>query len=633
MSGQQNLNLSDNDVGDIPWLNENYNGAIGEYTSSSFRDVRWNFRARVGYVTDFIDFDFSFASGGKLFSLLESSKLLWITRCYLLARLRPHDNRKGGGAESTVKREWNELKRVICWMVTTLSAESFEVFDDPNVVDRYIEYARSATQSPHHLSRALAPLGALFEERDRMPEAGRISKAPYRGRSYAKVANFNPQIDRAPFPRLPDNVAIPVLKYCEDFLGQNYSEAIELFKLYREKTDEICKSIPSHTRRHRVREILWESGDTEIANKYIQPLDVMGRKIASFIDVRNLVSDIRVCAIAIIGCFAGLRIGEILSLSPDCLTGPEQSEEGTLDIFWLNGRIVKNARSMRGSEEHTWVAGARPSGSQTLVPVVRAIEVLNAFRSSFHPHSKTLIIGLVRDDYLYSSHFSGVFNRVFHRVLSENASVASWSFCSSQFRKTCSYYIGRRHRHGAGLIAEQYGHTRYATSLGYMGTDSDLNADFVREASTDAAEELAALANAGAIGGDSGVRITGALQKFRAKFSNQEDFVRALTLAIQDKEIEVFFAEWGACIYHQGESKCKGGRNSPNYLVRSPDVCLACKNLAISKIHRPFHEWRSEYYQRMVDTYPWAAEVVMNLWIARRDLSKKAIGEIDSAKT
>jgi hypothetical protein len=115
-------------------------------------------------------------------------------------------------------------------------------------------------------------------------------------------------------------------------------------------------------------------------------------------------------------------------------------------------------------------------------------------------------------------------------------------------------------------------------------------------------------------------------------FAAEAQFVQIVADAIKDNLIKIFPAEWGACFYHQRNSQCGGNKDAPNYTLRSPETCMACDNLAVSETHRPYHNWRVQQFQSMLNRYPDAAAFQVVEWTQKRDKSQAYCTRLDQQK-
>ena len=342
-------------------------------------------------------------------------------------------------------------------------------------------------------------------------------------------------------------------------------------------------------------------------------------------------TDLKFACLVTIGCFAGPRISEILSLTSGCIIGPEPSADGTLEIYWLQGTIFKNGPGIGGSS-HRWVAGARIAGSNDLVPLVEAVTILERLKAAV-PSAKTstLFFGTNNGETLTTNTVSMVMNLSLQRLM-KGTPVPDWHFTTLQFRKTFSRFVAHRNRHGISLVAQQLGHTYLATAMGYAGTDSDLNILLQNDIAAETAREILEVASTNVITGGKGDEIRKPLQTFRGLFASDQKFIEIVSKAVANEHLKVFPSEWGICFYHQRASNCGGGISAPNYAIRNPSVCCSCKNLVITEAHRPYHEWRIKEYSRTLETYPNAPVVLSDEWKRKRDDSQKHLDQLTHLK-
>jgi len=613
----------------VPWIDSNYDGIVSHDTSCKFQDLRWPIASRHGMINAVVNFDRLFIINGVEIRLLDFPRFVWSIKCYILARMRPRAKTNRNAAPSTVVKEWMELCVLIRWMLSEHDSTMFSFFNNQTAVDDWVAYAKSVAKSPHHLTRLLTPIQNLFDERERMPTHDRVKMDPYGGVSVHELACYRQYDHSKPFVRLPDDVAQHIISACLKLL---YEDAVNIIDVLIKRGAALNATkrmrLPIYTARHRARMRIWKPGDIEVANRFIQPFDVAGREICSFPDLLNLEIDLRIACVTVIACFAGPRIGEILALRPGCLTGPTLSEDGTLEIYWLTGQIYKNAPGHGQGASHVWVAGARPAGSHDRVPVQKAVEVLELLHRTTQPDSPTLLFGLSNRAPGHSHHS---LDKALRRIASAPC-VSKWHFHSMQFRKTCAHYLSRRHRRGVDLVAELFGHSTLAASLGYVGTDVDFNTEVGKEASDLAAADLLEMANSGAITGPAGERVRGPLLEFRGMFASEAKFVRIVADAVKDGAVKIFPAEWGACFYHAKNSQCGGSIGGPNYAYRTPEKCMQCENLAVSEVHRPYHAWRINQFVAMRNAYPEAAAFQVEEWTTKIQSSQRYIDSLDAQK-
>jgi len=615
-----------------PWETPNWNGIVNHDNDCYFQSNEWDF-GRLSDATprNFIRFELSGLIEQDAWSTKNCSDLLWTLKCYALARLRPR-NRCGSGAPGTVAREFDELISIVKWMISKHDSVTFSIFNNEEIVAEWVDHARETAVSPHNLTRLLAPLVSLFDERSRMPEHQRVTKHPYNGAKLNAIARYDAFQHSKPIPCIPDEIAIPLLSECRKWIVEYADEIINLLTKKHEAEVRLSQlNLSPLGLQNRLRRELWNRGDVEVADQYVRPFEIAGRTIKGLNDIDLLETDLKFSCLVTIGCFAGPRISEILSLASGCIIGPERSADGTIEIYWLQGNIFKNAPGIERSN-HKWVAGARITGTNDPVPVVEAVKILERLKEAI-PSAKTttLFFGRVSRETLTTDAVSNIMKLSLSRLL-KGTPMREWSFSTHQFRKTFSRFVAQRHRHGFNLVAQQLGHTHIATAMGYAGTDSDLNILLRDEIAAETAREIFEVASTNIMTGGKGDAIRRPLQNFRGLFASETEFIELVSKAVANEHLKVFPSEWGICFYHQRDSKCGGGISTPNHAIRNPAVCGSCKNLVITEIHRPYHEWRVKEFSRVIETHPNAPVILSDEWKLKRDESQKHLDQLNHLK-
>lgn len=188
----------------------------------------------------------------------------------------------------------------------------------------------------------------------------------------------------------------------------------------------------------------------------------------------------------------GMRDSEVKAIGNGSITR-RRSEDGVVDMYWIESRTFKGPSRPMSGEERKWVA---------IEPTIRAIELLERMAEAVSPeqvHELPLFKVLTKEHSI-----GGIENRHINRLrdfLSTNAGALgidpipefdgeAWHFTTRQFRQTLAQHIAVQ---PFGIIAGaiQYGHLRTQTFERYAGSVyNSFNAEVARRQRARAAEAL-----------------------------------------------------------------------------------------------------------------------------------------------
>jgi hypothetical protein len=579
-----------------PWENPDFDAPVRHECKSRFQDDTWE-----QPVTSLsrhraegrIKFDADLGSGERLTDP-HLRELLWACKCYVWNLI----HEEGKGAPKTVRSSWLYLLCLVRWM-RQYSYDAFGELDEDAVLD-YVHHVNQADTTPLGKANRLKALRKLYHYQDRLPEGSRLLVHPFGGDWYPN--GFAPR-SLGSIPFIPDEVIIPVLTEARLWIEQYSADIIRL-------TEEVGRiGVPSN----RGPDYGRKSSKRAAAIRSFRPSpgiagNWFSRPLTAAYELYALHKRIQSAAIIIIGCFAGPRLHEILSLEPGCIRGPVKSEDGCLDIFYIKGATVKVSPNTFGHARE-WVAGARPAGVEERMDVVEAVRVLEAIHRAVEPTYPKLIFTALRDmgpTYVTLSHMLRDF---FGTVPASK----HWSVSSHQFRKTFARFVSRYDsRHNAAL-SQQLGHVRLAMTDAYAAKDLDLVRLLEREHAEMVSEGFMALLSAKEMAGKKGEEIVRSVARLRAKIADEAEFIAICGRLGRDADIVLHLGEHGACYFRQSAALC-GGVKAPNLAVRTPSMCLECENLVVTEDHRPFWERRVQDNQRLLQDYPDALPALRDKW-------------------
>jgi len=200
-----------------------------------------------------------------------------------------------------------------------------------------------------------------------------------------------------------------------------------------------------------------------------------------------------------------------------------------------------------------------------------------------------------------------------------------WKFKlhSHMGRKHFARFVVKRDRGALGDLAIQYSHaTAVSVDISYAMPDGEFKRlvyEELAEAMDSVVEDLSGLSESqvySASMADGSSRI----QKFLGRVLRDSDVKRLLAAGTK-----LIPCQWGYCLYDEKSSACQGGRELPNPINRSPDICSSCSNFHATPVH---YLWWEEYRQDSLRVLSWSGmpEQVVKVVKARLD---KAVEVLD----
>ena len=599
-----------------PWDDPGFEGLVRTGSPSRFQDDIWEQPVHVrtqrrGHVR--IRFNVELGNGECLTDP-HLADLLWASKCFIWSLM--HCGTRGkGGAPSTVRSSWDKFLALIKWM-REYSYDSFEELEEDAIRD-YVQHVKESKATSVTKSRLLKVLLDLYLHQERLPEGFRLLNHPFAGdidpQRFGKAARQEAQS----IPHVPDEVIIPVLMEARRWIEDYSSDVIRLTEEAHliGATPGSAEYASKRKRLALIRSFRPSAGET--GGWYTSPLRGVH-------DLLSLQHRLHAAAIIVIGCFAGLRLHEVLALDPGCIRGPVVSEDGTMELFYLRGTTVKISPRRIGHDRE-WVAGARPAATDERVVVVEAIRALEALHRAARVRYGGLLFSTKERNTGYSVRkFQSLLNDFFALV----PAAEGWQPTSHQFRKTFARFVSRYDTNHNAALAQQLGHVRLAMTDAYAAKDLDLVRLLEREHAEVVSDGFMALLRAEEMAGKRGEEIVRSVARLRAKIADEAEFIAICGRLGRDANIVLHLGEHGACYFRQSTAAC-GGTKAPNLAVRTPTMCLECENLVVTEEHRPFWERRVQDNERLLQDYPDAWPALVEKWTgnvakARRLLAKLA---------
>ena len=602
-----------------PWDDPNFDASVRDGSNSRFQDSIWEqpvyvltqTRSRVR-----INFDIDLGTGERLTDP-HLSDLLWACKCYIWSQI--HASNRGKGAPATVRRHWMNLSFLVKWM-RAYSYDAFVDMDQEAIRD-YTHYVRQSAASSHTRARYLQILRDIYFHKDQLPEGFRLLSHPFGGEADPERFNKTSLRSGNSIPFIPDEVIIPTLIEARRWLEQYAADVVRLTE-----QAEACGATPGtvgydQNRKKRV----------AVIRSFVPSAGVPGdwhvNPITHVKDLYALQKRVHAAAIIVIGCFAGLRLHEILTLEPGCIRGPVPSEDGTLELFYVRGSTVKVSPHSSGHARE-WVAGARPVGTTEKLAIVEAVRVLEAIhRASPIRYAKLLFSP--RDNVGYTVITLQQLLQDFFTLTTP--STKRWRVTSHQLRKTFARFVSRYDTKNNAALSQQLGHVRLAMTDAYAAKDLDLIQLLKRENTEIVGEGFMALLRAGEMAGKKGEEIVLSIARLRAKIADEGEFISICSRLGRDADIVLHLGEHGACYFRQSTAAC-GGATGPNLAVRTPTMCLGCENLVVTEEHRLFWERRVRDNERLLKDYPDAWPTLIEKWTKNLAQAKQLLAKLTTSR-
>ncbi len=431
-------------------------------------------------------------------------------------------------------------------------------------------------------------------------------------------------------PPITDEVAIPLLNAAVRLLGQPADDLINLLRQLYEADDHPTLTglkLTAAQRRSAARRAVaaefqfsiipgeakaWHPPIRNVAGTWLHHISVDGVPTTNYA-VYNLVRLVIEAASITIQSNTGIRPNELCGLEsgpisddglPRCIT-KKLSNSGLSEIFYLKGWVAK---SKPGKEPSEWVIGLRPLGSAYIPHGVRAVIVLEQLLEPWRVRHRNLFLFPRNKGFLHNpehlkppttdqlrvalDHFSDhVFGKGKHRLLPR------------QWRPTFAQFVFKVNPTMLPEIFWQFKHMSLAvTEQSYLQNDAAQleTLDQYRISETVRYLLEASSGKQPSIGGGAAL-LKEQRENLRAlsRSKSRSGRIRKLTAWVITHDLRLWFLDEGKCLvkFRPSEAQChtRGGtrhwaNDQPNYLSRTPDVCLSCRCFAIDHEHAWF--WR-----------------------------------------
>lgn len=534
--------------------------------------------------------DFAMANGSR-FTDARWRNLALSAKCYLLSlHSDPPLGRKRVGP-STQNSRYRQLRVLIAWMGGE-GLRSFAELDQPTA-DRFLE---AVAQRPGKQGKGLAPgtvfsyatlLKTLYQQGPKI--SGAMPHDPFPGQNPGQVMGGH-RLSMGSGPHTPDAIAVLLIARAIRLIGTPADDVIALRAAAQHTYDGFLQDGYSQTRAGIATGRSLEGYTFSTFDDEDRPWHAALPGSTKL--VRQLIDRIVDACLVVIAYLAGLRISEILNLTPGCIVERPMGQGGETATY-ISGRIFKTALQAEGIP-HLWIAPA---------PVVRAIAVMEKISEPYRQRSQRQELflamtssGLIGPDAIVSTPIAASWN---HRLSHSFASFIDlpdyqgkpWRINSHQGRKTFARFVGKRDRTGLHALQQHLGHvTRVMTDSGYVGTDFALDELVDRQTLHETHDALVALLTSRRLAGPAG-RILAARSPFRGRTVDKE-ISAYVSWVLNETDMRLGVCDWGFCVYRRETSACRGGDKGPNPLFRTESVCQGCQNFAVTEQHAPFWEAR-----------------------------------------
>ncbi|WP_313037765.1 hypothetical protein [Stutzerimonas nitrititolerans] len=352
-------------------------------------------------------------------------------------------------------------------------------------------------------------------------------------------------------------------------------------------------------------------------------------------DLARLIKRIQEACFIIIAFTSGPRVSEIRRLNSKSLMYRRHiNGEEYPFIFAKRSKRkyshISKSSAPAGESDDPWILSpAGVEAFQTLVSISRPIKERSGIDNLWACYSGNGLWPLRRKTTTVSITSSGRFNERLNSFADFVGLTAldGWKFKlhSHMGRKHFARFVVKRDRGALGDLAIQYSHaTAVSVDISYAMPDGEFKRlvyEELAEAMDAVVEDLSGLSESqvySASMADGSSRI----QKFLGRVLRDSDVKRLLAAGTK-----LIPCQWGYCLYDEKSSACQGGRELPNPINRSPDICSSCSNFHATPVH---YLWWEEYRQDSLRVLSWSGmpEQVVKVVKARLDKAVEVLGVI-----
>lgn len=336
--------------------------------------------------------------------------------------------------------------------------------------------------------------------------------------------------------------------------------------------------------------------------------------------LRRMVLDLgAACAICIQGT-TGMRAHELLGLqvrSGSSVVGKQLSSDSMVEVLSIRGLSGK-----RSISDHVWVAGIRPAGSSTIPLPLVALDVLKklnepwaalcgrpdlmlAFRTQRSFPSKSSDVSRMTSASLTHAQREFAIGALLHAGRSQDeAADGSRMVRGQRWRKNFAQFVFRASPKLLPALQTHYRHmSELVTDEGYIGSDAALLDDLESERVQGTAQTLLSISMGAKVGAGSVQRL---IKKYGHELEGQisrmpgdSDLERAIHF-VEANDVRIWTGDYASCFIGilPEASRCNSNAAmspalvGPNYALRSPGICAACRCCLILPEHKGFWETR-----------------------------------------
>jgi hypothetical protein len=379
--------------------------------------------------------------------------------------------------------------------------------------------------------------------------------------------------------------------------------------------------------------------------KYLTPLNIL-RELMKWV--------ITACSIVVQG-FSGIRLSELLGL---CETSNERGELPTCvsirpsidelnDVYVMSGPIFKGA-NVDSDLEGQWVVGIRPSGTDFVPEVVRALTVALNITETWREltDDQNVFITAKGPGMPRKQNGSGAMQGNNLRTLQQKflekwvkvpLHVAGWHLTTHQFRKKFAQDTVRCDPGAIPALREHFKHmSMHILETGYIGNDMELLGLINHLALRDATAQIMSILDGDPVGGKMADDIRKKSHHFHAAFKDcvsAEQREVTLEKLIDSEGVRAWPCDFGTCLFRAETALCHfAGRGyfdsaaiKPLPSERCADRCCGCSNLVVSARNVDFWKERYRSNERLRQLYQHEGNTAWALLASRRAKSSAAI--------
>jgi len=519
----------------------------------------------------------------------ESAALTLQAKRFFAWFLSTHSGKSGERSAATLRNYFTHLRVLLVWMVKN-NIFSFRDIPQEQIAD-YLLFRNSlqfgdGPQASRTLKGKVRLLELLFESNLRIGVGVRFRVDTLLDhRVIIKLSQDNR------WQPLPEEVAVPLLKDCVDWIRGPAGAFLDVIEMCQEKKDSVVGKSKElrKSEDHRLIKNHCEPAEmSRLAQLLKLPTDTTWGKLLRL----GRKETVAACSFILL-FFTGVRVSELLSLKRGCITQLRHTD-GQL-FPYLVGVIRKG-----GVRRHQWVAYDLIAEAVTLLERInepifvsngddRLLAAPPATAVLMHPGMR-FTRKRVRDVNDLLKIFAAAQNR---------ARPIRTRVHSHQGRETFAQFVGYRDKSGLDALAAHYAHAhKRVTDSSYLGHDVDLSRMMVEKDKQDLGRALEDILSTTNIAGGAGDYLS---KRFKTEAFRGKETLQVTVDRLIRQGVRLAPCNWGYCLYRAELSACRGDAKGPSDINRTVSVCSSCSNFSVTTKHGGWWQDRKQRNQLFLE--------------------------------